>query len=324
MEIKLHANATTTPRTRQLIQESELPVSSLAKRFDVAESTVRRWKNRDTVVDRSHTVHNLATTLSKTEEILVVEVRRTLLLPLDDLLAITREFINPKVSRSGLDRCLRRYGVNNLKSLYPETEPTPSPKRFKDYNPGYIHVDIKYLPQMPDESKRRYLYVAIDRATRWVHLEVLPDKMAKTARKFLQSVIKAAPFHIKTVLTDNGKEFTDRYCNGGKRKPTGNHEFDRECAGNAIQHRLIKAGKPQTNGMVERFNGRIAAILKATAFDCREDLEATLYSYQHTYNHCIPQKALGHIAPIEKLKSYYKASPELFRVKPINRPGPDS
>ena len=58
---------------------------------------------------------------------------------------------------------------------------------------------------MPDESKRRYLYVAIDRATRWVHLEVLSDKMAKMARKCLKSVIKAAPFHIKTVLTDNGK-----------------------------------------------------------------------------------------------------------------------
>ena len=30
---------------------------------------------------------------------------------------------------------------------------------------AYVHVDIKYLPQMPDESQRRYLFVAIDRAT---------------------------------------------------------------------------------------------------------------------------------------------------------------
>ena len=47
----------------------------------------------------------------------MVELRRTLLLPLDDLLAVTREFINPDVSRSGMDRCLRRHGVNILKEV---------------------------------------------------------------------------------------------------------------------------------------------------------------------------------------------------------------
>ena len=48
---------------------------------------------------------------------MVVHLRRTLLLPLDDLLAVTREFICPNVSRSGLDRCLRRHGqaLNALK-----------------------------------------------------------------------------------------------------------------------------------------------------------------------------------------------------------------
>ncbi|MBK8640447.1 MAG: hypothetical protein IPN92_19975 [Chromatiaceae bacterium] len=47
-------------------------------------------------------------------------MRKTLLLPLDDLLAVTREFLNPDVSRSGLDRCLRRHGVSNLQALIPQ------------------------------------------------------------------------------------------------------------------------------------------------------------------------------------------------------------
>ncbi len=38
----------------------------------------------------------------------------------------------------------------------------PRHKPFKDYEPGYIHIDIKHLPQMPDEEQKRYLYVAID------------------------------------------------------------------------------------------------------------------------------------------------------------------
>ena len=87
---------------------------------------------------------------------LAVELRRTLLLPLDDLLVVVREFINAAVSRSGLDRCLRRHEVSDLEGLQPALEgQARALKTFKDYGPGYLHVDIKYLPQMPDETQRR-------------------------------------------------------------------------------------------------------------------------------------------------------------------------
>lgn len=96
-----------------------------------------------------------------------MELRTTLLLPTDDLLAITREFINPDVSRAGLGRCLRRHGVSKLTDLIDNEADEPARKKtFKDYEPGFIHIDIKYLPQMPDETTRRYLFVAIDRAAR--------------------------------------------------------------------------------------------------------------------------------------------------------------
>ena len=83
----------------------------------------------------------------------------------DDLLAVTHEFLCSAVSRSGLDRCLRRHGVGNLNVLKPATPQEPH-KTFKSYEPGFLHMDVKYLPQMQDETKRRYLFVAIDRATR--------------------------------------------------------------------------------------------------------------------------------------------------------------
>jgi hypothetical protein len=82
-------------------------------RYSVSEDTVRRWKKRDNFEDRSHRAHRLQTTLTPAQEIVVVELRRMLLLPLDDLLAIAREFLNPDVSRSGISRCLRRYDVGN-------------------------------------------------------------------------------------------------------------------------------------------------------------------------------------------------------------------
>jgi len=69
----------------------------------------------------------------------VVALREPLLLPLDNLLAVTREFIHPEASRSALDRCLRRHGVSNLKSLIPQdADTTKRPvKTFKDYAPGF-------------------------------------------------------------------------------------------------------------------------------------------------------------------------------------------
>ena len=64
-----------------------------------------------------------------------------------------------------------------------------------------------------------------------------------------------------TILTDNGSEFTDRFAVDKKGKPpdkpSGQHPFDRLCARHAITHRLTRPFRPQTNGMVERFNRRL-------------------------------------------------------------------
>lgn len=148
----------------------------------------------------------------------MVHLRRSLLLPLDDLLAVTREFIGPRVSRSGLDRCLRRHAGGNPNALKPSF-PQPAHQAFKSYEPGYVHVDVKYLPQMQDESSRRYLFVAIDRATRWVFVQLKTHKTAASAQAFLRALNKACPIRITKVLTDNGKEFTDRLFAGHASMP---------------------------------------------------------------------------------------------------------
>lgn len=96
-------------------------------------------------------------------------------LPLDDLLAVVREFLNPAISRSGPDRCLRRHGVGNLREMK-EKAPKPKHKAFKAWKPVYLCVEVKYLPQMADETTRRYLFVGIDRATCWVFIQVYEAK----------------------------------------------------------------------------------------------------------------------------------------------------
>lgn len=280
-------------------------------------------KSRQSVQDRSHTAHRLQTTLTSAQETIVVHLRRTLLLPLDDLLAVTREFLCPDVSRSGLDRCLRRHGVGNLHALKPATPQEPH-KAFKSYEPGYLHMDVKYLPQMQDETKRRYLFVAIDRATRWVFVAIKKDKTAASAGSFLKALHKACPLKIVKLLTDNGKEFTDRLFASRERAPSGNHEFDQLCQELGIEHRLTRPRTPKTNGMVERFNGRISDVLKTNRFNSALDLEETLLRYVALYNHQLPQSALQSKTPMQAMKGWYDSQPSLFHKRPYDRPGCDS
>jgi hypothetical protein len=100
---------------------------------------------------------------------------------------------------------------------------------------GFIHIDVKY--RAPLNRRRSYAYVAIDRATRFVYLEILPDRRADTAAGFLARF----QLNVHTVLTDNslpgakagGSEFTGRFAVDKKGKPhdkpSGDHAFDRIC-----------------------------------------------------------------------------------------------
>jgi len=325
MSCTIHSNARTTPRIRQEIQEAAPWVSNaeLARRYGIHRHTVAKWRKRENTEDGSHRPHRLKTTLTPEQEAVLVSVRETLLVPLDDLLVLAREFLNPDLSRSALDRCLRRHGVSNLKALIRAREGdeanTPRHKPFKDYKPGFLHIDVKYLPKMADAASRKYLFVAIDRATRWVYLEILPDKSAASASAFLKRLIAQCPIRISKILTDNGKEFTDRFMATGERQPTGNHSFDQVCRSHQIDHRLIRPRRPETNGMVERFNGRIASILKTRHFDSSLDLKQTLYHYRRLYNHSIPQRALGHVPPVVAMKKWYAKEPSLFNRRVYNQ-----
>lgn len=321
MIVKLHKQARTTPAIRAEIRQASGTLAELAARYNVTIDTIRKWKGRDSVEDRSHTAHRLQTTLTPAQECIAVELRKILRLGLDDLLVVVREFLNPAVSRSGLDRCLRRHRVSSLRELEPLPN-RPAHKPFKAYSPGYFHLDVKYLPQMPGETARRYLFVAIDRATRWVFVQIKPHKTAVAARAFLAALQKAAPCHIRTILTDNGSEFTDRLFNRQK-QASGEHEFDQLCAALGIEHRLTKPRTPQTNGMVERFNGRISEVLTTHRFTSGEDLAATLTRYVQLYNQHLPQLALQHRTPIQTMKDWQRQQPDLFKKRVCNRPGLD-
>ena len=105
---------------------------------------------------------------------------------------------------------------------------------------------------------------------------------------------------------------------------TGDHLFDQLCAAHANDHRLIPIRRSQTNGMVERFNGRIAEVLAATRFKSGEELSETLRRDVYLYNQQIPQQALGHHPSIQALKEWQTTHPHLFNKQVRNRSGRDT
>lgn len=176
----------------------------------------------------------LNTTRTPEQGLIVVELRKTLLLSTDDLLAVTREFINPAVSRAGLGRCLRRLRVSDLRDLVKQDDGAPATKKtFNDYEPGFIHIDIKYRLQMSDESARRYLFVAIDRATRWVFIDIYADLSESSSADFLSKARAACPVKIANLLTDSGTQFTDRLPPGAKTRNRAGGTCLTGCASNS-------------------------------------------------------------------------------------------
>lgn len=305
MELNLHANATTTPKTRAYIQSSPASVAALAGELGVSETTIRRWRKRSTVRDASHTPNRLAISLSPLEEELVCELRTRLQLPLNDIVEVMRRCLNPQLSRSAIYRCLRRHGLARR-----PTPDKPAIGVFEVATVGFIHIDLKYLPAL--ERRKSYAFVAIDRATRYVYLEIHPQRDGSTAASFLERFLAHFPHPVHTILTDNGSEFTDRFAVDMKDKPqhrpSGRHPFDRLCSKRRIQHRLTRPYHPQTNGLVEPFNRRINEAIgrqpkRGTAhrlFSSQADRDAFLNRFVTDYNRT-RLKCLNYQSPLQKL-----------------------
>ena len=309
MHLRLHANATTTPRIRAYIQSSTASAAELADELGISETTVRKWRGRSDTRDQSHRPHRIQTGISDLEERLICELRQSLWLSIDDIVEVMSRCVRTGFSRSAVHRCLQRNGLSER----------PKPKKDKpgvfdtDRPLGFVHCDVKYLPAI--RKQKHYAFVAIDRATRFVHVEVLNNRSAAAARGFLERFLEAFPHEVHTVLTDNGPEFTDRFASDKKGKPhdkpSGNHPFDEVCAGNNIKHTLIKPYRPETNGMVERFNRRLSEHLatrpkhharRNQRFHSTDDLTQFVETFVHAYNRT-RLRCLNYQSPVEAMNN---------------------
>lgn len=304
-KIVLHKNARTTPAIRLEIAKSELSYRKIAEKYQVSLDTVVKWKKRSEFNDRSHARHNTLSSLSSTEEEIVVELRTKLGLSIDDITEVMNRCINPKLTRSSIYRTMKRCGV----AQRTQVAGGATTQRFEEVTtPGFIHMDVKYLTKL--EGKRSYLYVAIDRVTRYVYAEILYNLEPTTAAAFTQRFLEFFPYKVVKILTDNGFEWTDRCAGAVKERATGNHPVDLVCKEFAVKHKLTKIRRPQTNGMVERFNrrvneaigkkGKISTNSGKNSFYSHEERNEFIMNFVDSYNRT-RLRCLEYSAPIELL-----------------------
>src|SRR5450631_4339781 len=204
----LHGSARTTEAIRRAIQHSQASLRALAKRHGINQKTVAKWKRRTSVADMPTGPKTASSTVLTTEEeAVIVAFRKHTLLPLDDCLYALQPSI-PRLTRSSLHRCLQRHGISRL----PEVEGEKAAKtRFKSYPIGYFHIDIA---EVRTAEGKLYLFVAIDRTSKFAFVQLHRKATTRVAGDFLRALIKAVPYKVHTVLTDNGIHFTDPKCPG--------------------------------------------------------------------------------------------------------------
>ena len=135
-----------------------------------------------------------STLFSEAEEEAIVAFRKMTELPLDDVLYSLQETI-PHLSRSSLHRCLKRHGCSILPKK--EISTSANKKKFKQYPIGYFHIDIA---EVRTAQGKLYLYVAIDRTSKFAYAELHKSQTKMIAAEFLRNLIKAVPYKIHKVM----------------------------------------------------------------------------------------------------------------------------
>ena len=161
-------------------------------------------------------------------------------------------------------------------------------------------LDVKPRPKLRDRdgvTRKRYLSVAIDRCSRWVHRAVKDDETTASAPACLKEAIRACPFQVTPGLTDRGSCFVA-------------DAFEAACRRLKVEHRTTRPYTPRTNGMAERFNGRVQREVLGITIHSHRDLEVLLHGFNRAYN-ARRQRVLGGLSPDEAVRRRREAEPRL-------------
>ena len=127
---------------------------------------------------------------------------------------------------------------------------TNKPYQRADYPGQKVQVDVKYVPsECVTDGNKYYQYTAVDECTRWTYRCMYNEHSTYSSVQFLHQLVKACPFQIKRIQTDNGTEWTKQLIANDPKDLTS---FELGLKAYGIEYQRIRVATPRHNGKVER------------------------------------------------------------------------
>ena len=287
-------------------------VPAAVRRFNVSRASVYRWRSRfngqtSSLRDRSRRPHRHPNQHTAEELILISNMRRRN--PNAGLVVFWVKLTNRGYSRSivSLWRVLRRQQLLPVKPPNPKYIPKPYEKM--SYPGQRVQVDVKVVPLAcivpnADGVKEKFFqYTAIDEYSRFRFVAAFKEQSTYSSVQFLDMLVKAFPFQIECIQTDNGTEFIKEFKERKHGKPS---LFEARLKQLRIKHKLIKPYTPRHNGKVERSHRKDNEYFYAThRFYSFEDFAAQLAVHNRKYN-SFPMRPLNWHAPKDYISDFIK------------------
>src|SRR5262245_28448575 len=202
----LHGSAKTTHVVRAAqYSDRKLRSRSSPRSTTSNPKTVMKWRHRQSVEDMPMGPQNArSTVLSAEEEALCVAFRRHTLLPLDDCLyALAGEHSTPhSVITTSPVPAPRYLASAERRGREVQEEVQELSDRLLPHRHG--HID---MAEVRTAAGTLYMFVTIDRASKFAFVELHDKATRRNASDFLRRLIKAVPYKVHTLLTDNRVQF---------------------------------------------------------------------------------------------------------------------
>ena len=293
-------------------------MSEVAAEVGVSRQSVHAWvaRYRDGglagLADRSHRTRSCPHRASSEVEALVCELRRAH--PKWGAQRILHESMRrprlgePLPSRATVNRILLRHGL--LVSRARRRKRSDYVRWQRSAAMQLWQLDIVFGPRLVDtttgELREARIVTGVDDHSRYCVLARVVERATGRAICLAFSGALQRYGAPEEVLTDNGKQFTDRFGRGGEVL------FDKICRRNAIAHRLTQPSSPTTTGKIERFHQTLRRELldQARPFVSVLEAQAALDDWVREYNAMRPHQALDTAEPVTPSERFRPAPAE--------------
>lgn len=278
-----------------------------ARRYKTSRQQVQRWRKKydgtvESLTNKSRRPHSHPN--QHTEKEIELIRKKYQYYKHEGLGQVYRKCIDAGYKRSYGSMCKQIKKLKNYEKLKKISYPKSKYKPLQGTYPGqFVEIDVKYVPLecigFKSNHTRYYQITAIDLYSRKRILKLVNENSTYETSKMLKTLEKEFGFKIRTVQTDNGKEF----CNDREQKKSA---FEKALKYLDIEYIRTRPYSPWQNGVVERSHKIDNELFYSKRrFKSEKEMYKSFKRYSVRTNN-IARRVLGFKTPNEIVENYFK------------------